>query len=56
MASFSDQDASEGRVADAAQDNWVDAQAPDLAKPYLRMMRADRPIGAWLLAIPGFRL
>ena len=38
--------------ADAAADNWVDRFAPDPAKPYLRLMRADRPIGTWLLLIP----
>lgn len=39
-------------VADAAPDNWVDRWAPDWAKPYLRMARADRPIGTWLLLWP----
>ncbi len=38
--------------ADAAADNWVDRYAPEAAKPYLRLMRADRPIGAWLLLLP----
>jgi len=38
--------------ADAAKDNWVDLYAPEGAKPYLRLMRADRPIGTWLLLIP----
>jgi 4-hydroxybenzoate polyprenyltransferase len=38
--------------ADAAKDNWVDRYAPEAAKPYLRLMRADRPIGTWLLLIP----
>jgi 4-hydroxybenzoate polyprenyltransferase len=37
---------------DAAADNWVDRFAPDGVKPYLRLMRADRPIGTWLLLIP----
>ncbi|MEL6872203.1 MAG: 4-hydroxybenzoate octaprenyltransferase [Pseudomonadota bacterium] len=39
-------------VPDAASDNWVDTYAPDGAKPYLRLMRADRPIGTWLLLFP----
>ena len=39
-------------VPDAASDNWVDTHAPDAAKPYLRLMRADRPIGTWLLLFP----
>lgn len=38
--------------ADAATGNWVDRCAPDYAKPYLRLMRADRPIGTWLLLLP----
>lgn len=38
--------------ADAVKDNWVDRFAPDPVKPYLRLMRADRPIGTWLLLIP----
>lgn len=38
--------------ADAAKGNWVDRYAPDAAKPYLRLMRADRPIGTWLLLLP----
>jgi 4-hydroxybenzoate polyprenyltransferase len=37
---------------DAAPRNWVDRFAPSFAKPYLRLMRADRPIGTWLLFIP----
>ena len=38
--------------ADAKAGNWVDRYAPERAKPYLRLMRADRPIGTWLLLIP----
>jgi len=38
--------------ADAAPGNWVDRCAPAAMRPYLRLMRADRPIGTWLLAIP----
>lgn len=41
-----------GRVADAPASNWVDRFAPDAFKPWLRIMRADRPIGAWLLLWP----
>lgn len=37
---------------DAAPRNWVDRFAPAFAKPYLRLMRADRPVGTWLLFIP----
>ncbi|MBL8563044.1 MAG: 4-hydroxybenzoate octaprenyltransferase [Gemmobacter sp.] len=42
----------EGQVADAASGNWVDHYAPAPARPYLRLSRADRPIGTWLLLIP----
>ena len=41
-----------GIVADAVSGNWVDTRAPDWAKPYLRLSRADRPIGTWLLFLP----
>lgn len=40
-----------GRVADSTG-NWVDTLAPAAARPYLRLARADRPIGAWLLLLP----
>jgi len=39
-------------VADAAADNWVDRYAPPFARPFLRLSRADRPIGTWLLLLP----
>ena len=42
----------DGQVADAVPDNWVDVYAPQWARPYLRLSRADRPIGTWLLLIP----
>ncbi len=42
----------EGTVADAAAGNWVDRRAPAGARPYLRLSRADRPIGTWLLLLP----
>ena len=38
--------------ADADARNWVDRYAPAAAKPYLRLMRADRPIGSWLPLLP----
>jgi 4-hydroxybenzoate polyprenyltransferase len=40
-----------GRVADSTG-NWVDTLAPAPLRPYLRLARADRPIGSWLLLIP----
>jgi 4-hydroxybenzoate polyprenyltransferase len=42
----------EGRVRDAYQGNWVDHLAPAATRPYLRLSRADRPIGTWLLLLP----
>lgn len=39
-------------VADAAADNWVDRYAPRGWRPFLRLSRADRPIGTWLLLLP----
>ena len=39
-------------IADAAPANWVDRFAPSAAKPYLKLARFDRPIGAWLLLYP----
>src|SRR5258708_25421841 len=42
------------RPADAAPTTWVDHYAPAIARPYLRLARADRPIGIWLLMLPGW--
>lgn len=36
---------------DAVPGNWV-THMPGFAQPYLRLARADRPIGTWLLLIP----
>ena len=41
-----------GQVSDAVTGNWVDRLAPDWTRPYLRLSRADRSIGTWLLLIP----
>lgn len=40
------------RVADATERNWVDRYCPRWSRPYLRLSRADRPAGTWLLLIP----
>ena len=40
-----------GRVADSTG-NFVDRVAPAPLRPYLRLSRFDRPIGAWLLLMP----
>ncbi len=39
-------------VPDAPPRNWVDTWAPPGWQPYLRLARADRPIGTWLLLFP----
>lgn len=39
------------KPADAAPSGWVDRMPPGL-RPYLRLIRADRPIGFWLLMLP----
>ena len=41
-----------GTVADAPRGNWVDRWAPAPTRPFLRLSRADRPIGTWLLYLP----
>ncbi|MEQ8340292.1 MAG: 4-hydroxybenzoate octaprenyltransferase [Marinovum algicola] len=41
-----------GQVSDAVRGNWVDRLAPAATRPYLRLSRADRPIGTWLLLLP----
>lgn len=41
----------EARPADAAPSTWVD-HMPAALRPYLRLARADRPIGVWLLMLP----
>ncbi|MBT9384868.1 4-hydroxybenzoate octaprenyltransferase [Pseudooceanicola sp. CBS1P-1] len=41
-----------GQVSDAVKGNWVDHTAPAWTRPYLRLSRADRPIGTWLLLLP----
>jgi 4-hydroxybenzoate polyprenyltransferase len=51
MAHEPSQHAPTGQVADATG-NWVDTLAPAWTRPYLRLARADRPIGAWLLLMP----
>src|SRR5882757_7029596 len=43
--------AAPSRPADAVRTGWID-DAPRTLQPYLRLMRLDRPIGAWLLYWP----
>ncbi|WOI53806.1 4-hydroxybenzoate octaprenyltransferase [Parvularcula sp. LCG005] len=39
------------KTPDAAPEGWVD-RMPSKVRPYLRLMRADRPVGMWLLFWP----
>lgn len=38
-----------------AGENWVDRHAPEALKPWLKLGRFDRPIGIWLLLLPGWQ-
>ena len=42
-------------LPDAPPDNWVDRHAPLSLRPWLKLGRFDRPIGAWLLMLPGWQ-
>ena len=35
--------------------NWVDRHAPEGLKPWLKLGRFDRPIGIWLVLLPGWQ-
>ena len=37
---------------DIPDQSWIDSWAPRPVRPYLRLIRADRPIGTWLLLLP----
>ncbi len=52
MSTSSPQGQPRNKVSDAPRANWVDRYAPERTKPYLRLARADRPIGTWLLLLP----
>jgi len=39
-------------IGDMPADGWIDRLAPAAARPYLKLMRLDRPIGTWLLLFP----
>jgi 4-hydroxybenzoate polyprenyltransferase len=41
-----------GGHTDIRADDWIARRAPGFARPYLRLARADRPIGWWLLLWP----
>ncbi len=42
-------------LPDAPPDNWVDRRAPEALRPWLTLGRFDRPIGIWLLMLPGWQ-
>lgn len=42
-------------LPDAPAANWVDRLAPEGLKPWLKLGRFDRPIGVWLLLLPGWQ-
>ncbi len=52
MADIPPKEEPKGQVSDAVTGNWVDHLAPAWSRPYLRLSRADRPIGTWLLLLP----
>jgi 4-hydroxybenzoate polyprenyltransferase len=39
-------------ATDIPGESWIDRLAPERTRPYLRLARADRPIGTWLLLLP----
>lgn len=41
-----------GSASDMPARSWIDRWAPPASRPYLRLMRLDRPIGTWLLLFP----
>mgnify|MGYP001627408087 CR=1 FL=1 len=41
-------------LPDARPDNWVDRLAPRPWRPWLKLGRFDRPVGIWLLMLPGW--
>lgn len=41
-------------LPDAAPTNWVDRHAPPALRPWLKLGRFDRPVGIWLLMLPGW--
>ena len=42
-------------LPDAAPTNWVDLYAPLGLRPWLKLGRFDRPVGIWLLMLPGWQ-
>src|SRR5438105_4439763 len=42
-------------LPDADRRNWVDRWAPSALRPWLKLGRFDRPVGIWLLMLPGWQ-
>ena len=42
-------------LPDAGPSNWVDRFAPSALRPWLKIGRFDRPVGIWLLMLPGWQ-
>ncbi|THD67121.1 4-hydroxybenzoate octaprenyltransferase [Phenylobacterium sp.] len=42
-------------LPDAMPTNWVDRFAPSAIRPWLKIGRFDRPVGIWLLMLPGWQ-
>jgi 4-hydroxybenzoate polyprenyltransferase len=42
-------------LPDARPANWVDRHAPAALRPWLKLGRFDRPVGIWLLLLPGWQ-
>ncbi len=40
--------------SDIPHGSWIDIWLPPFMRPYARLARLDRPIGAWLLLLPGW--
>ncbi|WP_371396016.1 4-hydroxybenzoate octaprenyltransferase [Fretibacter rubidus] len=40
-------------IKDASKSHWV-YKAPERMQPYLQLSRLDRPVGYWLLTLPGW--
>lgn len=49
-----DHAAADAPPADAVRGHWVERWLPAGWRPYARLSRLDRPIGTWLLLLPGW--
>ncbi|PPR14415.1 MAG: 4-hydroxybenzoate octaprenyltransferase [Alphaproteobacteria bacterium MarineAlpha12_Bin1] len=47
-------DSKKNSTSDIPRGNWVDQLIPKPIRPYIRLARLDRPIGTWLLLLPGW--